>query len=171
MFGCQSFLWYVPVLQVEDLLSFGLFLWMAALGPHRHPIAVSQSHHWHYHHMDLKGTSANISKSEISVISVTLCKSISPASSYQRSKIYRTVRAEMGLSVDHFCAPMNSQAVCSLGRWDGIRNEQAQWSGVICAVDRAVLLEVDYNKASSSFLHLPYIVQCSFPFISERLFS
>ena len=61
---------------------------------------------------------------------------------------YGTVRAVMALSVDQFCAPLSSsQGGCSLGSWDGIRNEQAQWSGVIYAVDRAILLDVDYNLA------------------------
>ena len=37
--------------------------------------------------------------------------------------------------------------VSSMASWYGIRNEQAQWSGVICAVNRTVSLYVDYNPA------------------------
>ena len=42
----------------------------------------------------------------------------------------------------------------SMGSWGGIRNEQAQWSGVKCTVNRAVSLDVDYNPAP---LHLHVI--------------
>ena len=67
-----------------------------------------------------------------------------------------TVMAVMALSVDQFCTPISSHAVWSLGSWDGIRNRQAQWSGVICAVDRAVSLDVDYNPARLPLLHKPF---------------
>ena len=82
-----------------------------------------------------------------SVIIGVLGKFVSTALSIQRSKTQWYNEESDGIvswSVLHANEqPGSIYIVCSLGSWDVIRNEQAQWSGVMYAVDRAVSMDVE----------------------------